>query len=132
MGIIPARKAVAISVKKGQDIKVINSYGKQVVDFWAINPTDSQDYLSMVQTRTVLSKVSLSKGDMLYSNGRRPILILAEDTTPGVHDILWSACDSERYRMLGHDGYHDNCTDNFHKVSCTLTQGGASLNHNRR
>ncbi|KAH8886083.1 glycoside hydrolase/deacetylase [Thozetella sp. PMI_491] len=119
MAIIPARKAVAFLAKKGQDIKVINTYGKQVVDFWAFNPTDPNDFLSMVHTRTILLKVALSKGDNLYSTRRKPILTLTEDTTKGVHDIIWSACDAERYRMQGYDGYHDNCTDNMHKAIST-------------
>ena len=36
-----------------------------------------------------------------------------EDTSPGVHDMLLSACDVERYRRLGCEGYHDNCADNL-------------------
>ncbi|TVY39928.1 Peptidoglycan deacetylase [Lachnellula subtilissima] len=70
----------------------------------------------MVYTRTGFLKVSLSKGDKLYSTRRKPMLTLTEDTTRGVHDIIWSACDAERYRMQGYDGYHDNCTDNMHKL----------------
>jgi uncharacterized protein YcgI (DUF1989 family) len=116
MPLIPARKAVAFPVKKGQDIKIINTFGKQVLDFWAFNPDDSNDFLSMVHTRTVLRAVTLTKGDKLYSTRRKPILTLAEDTTKGVHDLIWSACDAERYRMQGVKGYHDNCTDNMHQV----------------
>ncbi|KAF3009399.1 hypothetical protein E8E14_009408 [Neopestalotiopsis sp. 37M] len=112
--VIPARKAVAVSIKAGQSIKITNTYGKQVVDFWAFNPNDGHDYLSMVHTRTVLLSVALRKGDLLYSTRRKPILKLVEDTTRGVHDMIWSACDSERYRMQGFEGYHDNCTDNMH------------------
>ncbi|OAP59631.1 hypothetical protein AYL99_06929 [Fonsecaea erecta] len=116
MGILPARKAVAVSVKAGQEVKVVNTFGKQVVDFWAFNPNDPNDFLSMVHTRTILLKVALSKGDKLYSTRRKPMLVLTEDTTKGVHDIIWSACDAERYRMQGYDGYHDNCTDNMHQA----------------
>ncbi|KAJ9136742.1 Polysaccharide deacetylase family protein [Pleurostoma richardsiae] len=116
MPIIPARKAVAFPVKAGQDIKIVNTYGKQVLDFWAFNPSDPNDFLSMVHTRTVLLKVVLSKGDKLYSTRRKPILTLTEDTTRGTHDLIWSACDAERYRMQGFEGYHDNCTDNMHKA----------------
>ncbi|KIW10584.1 hypothetical protein PV08_11548 [Exophiala spinifera] len=116
MAIIPARKAVAFSVKRGQEVRIVNTHGKQVVDFWAFNPDDANDFLSMVHTRTILLKVSLSKGDTLYSTRRKPMLVLTEDTTKGVHDIIWSACDAERYRMQGFDGYHDNCTDNMHQA----------------
>src|ERR1700709_587678 len=107
MAILLARKAAAVRVHKGQEIKVINTYGKQVVDFWAFNPNDPHDFLSMVHTRTILLAVSLSKGDKLYSTRRKPILTLAEDTSKGVHDIIWSACDAERYHMQGFEGYHD-------------------------
>ncbi|PVH85599.1 polysaccharide deacetylase family protein [Cadophora sp. DSE1049] len=105
MVLIPARKAVAISVQKGQEIKVCNSYGKQVVDFWAFNPNDPHDFLSMVHTRTILMKVSIARNDKLYSTRRTHVLTLSEDTTKGVHGIKWSACDAERYRMLTLQGH---------------------------
>jgi len=114
MGIIPARKAVAVAIQQGQSIKITNSYGKQVVDFWAFNAKDPHDYLSMVHTRTVLLKISISVGDKLVSTRRKPIVTLVEDTTPGVHDIIWSACSPERYAMQGVVGHHDNCADNMH------------------
>lgn len=117
MGIIPARQAVALLARQGQEINVINTHGKQVVDFWAFNPGDPHDFLSMVHTRTILVKIALSNGDKLFSTRRKPMLTLTEDTSPGVHDMTWSACDAERYRMQGYNGYHDNCTDNMHKVS---------------
>ncbi|HVM85600.1 MAG TPA: urea carboxylase-associated family protein, partial [Candidatus Binatia bacterium] len=44
---------------------------------------------------------------------RRPILILEEDTSPGIHDTLIAACDDYRYGLLGCKEYHDNCTDNL-------------------
>ncbi|CAG9939962.1 unnamed protein product [Clonostachys rosea f. rosea IK726] len=116
MPIIPARQAVAFEVKAGQTVKVINTFGQQVVDFWAFNPADPNDFLSMVHCRTILLKVAIAKGDKLYSTRRQPILTLVEDTSPGVHDMIWSACDKERYRMQGFQGYHDNCTDNMHKA----------------
>ena len=34
---IPARRGVAVHVGKGQKIKIINTHGNQVVDFWAFN-----------------------------------------------------------------------------------------------
>ncbi|OAA59753.1 polysaccharide deacetylase family protein [Niveomyces insectorum RCEF 264] len=116
MAILPARKSAAVAIRTGQYIKITNTRGKQVVDFWAFNPTDSNDFLSMVHCRTILLSIALHKGDQLYSTRRKPILTLVEDTTRGVHDMIWSACDTERYRMLGATGYHDNCTDNIHEA----------------
>lgn len=120
MPIIPARKAVAFEIQKGQIVKIINTHGKQVLDFWAFNPRDTHDFLSMVHTRTIILKVALAPGDHLYSTRRTPMLTVVEDTTRGVHDMIWSACDAERYRMQGYDGYHDNCTDNLHQASLAL------------
>lgn len=117
MAILPARKAAAVSLPAGQTIKVINTHGKQVVDFWAFNSSDPHDFLSMIHTRTILLKIAIGEGDKLYSSRRKHILTLTEDTTKGVHDIIWSACDKERYRMQGFEGEHDNCTDNMHQVS---------------
>lgn len=114
--IIPARKATAVFINAGESIKITNTYGKQVVDFWAFNPRDKNDFLSMVHTRTILLSVALRVGDALYSTRRKPMLKLVEDTTRGVHDMIWSACDSERYRMQGFQGHHDNCTDNMHSA----------------
>ncbi|CAK7238433.1 hypothetical protein SEUCBS140593_010683 [Sporothrix eucalyptigena] len=117
MPLIPARKAVAFAVKAGQDIKIINTHGKQVLDFWAFNPDDVHDFLSMVHTRTILLQVALRPGNKLYSTRRKTMLTLTADTTThGTHDLIWSACDAERYHMQGFDGYHDNCTDNMHQA----------------
>jgi uncharacterized protein YcgI (DUF1989 family) len=69
--------------------------------------------MSMEHTRATLVKICPKTGDHLYTNQRRPILKLIQDTTPGVHDTLMAACDNPRYQLLGCTGYHDNCTDNL-------------------
>ncbi|KAG5745535.1 hypothetical protein H9Q69_003574 [Fusarium xylarioides] len=113
---LPARQGVATPLKKGQSLQVINTHGKQVVDFWAFNHKDSREYLSTSHTRAMLSSITLRKGNNLYSSRRKPILTLVDDTTPGIHDLLFPACDGERYRQLGAVGYHDSCHDNMHKA----------------
>lgn len=65
MGLLPARKAVALQISAGQAIKISNTHGEQVVDFWAFNPNDPHDFLSMVHTRTVLRRVAVRLGDSL-------------------------------------------------------------------
>ena len=49
---------------------------------------------------------------------------ITEDTSPGVHDMLLSACDEQRYALLGHVGYHRNCVDNLRDA---MKQAGVSL-----
>lgn len=110
---IPARRGKAAHVSEGQRVKVINTHGEQVVDTWAFVGDDLSEFMSMEHTRATLVKLIPSVGDHLYTNRRRPILTLVEDTTPGVHDTLMAACDNYRYALLGCTEYHDNCTDNL-------------------
>ena len=110
---IPARSGMAVPVARGQKVKVINTHGEQVVDTWAFAQQDLREFMSMEHTRATLTKMRPAIGDALYSNRRRPILTLIEDTSPGVHDTLIAACDDYRYGLLGCTEYHDNCTDNL-------------------
>ena len=111
--LIPARRGVADRMKKGQTLRVINTLGSQVVDFWAFNADDLSEPLSMEHTHVSLGKTIPEVGDSLVTNKRRPIVTITADTSPGIHDTLMAACDIYRYQLLGAEGYHDNCTDNL-------------------
>jgi len=110
---IPARCGVAVQVSKDQTIEVQNTHGTQVCDFWAFCQAGLDEFLSMAHTRTSLSSVFPKVGDKIVSNVRRPMFEITEDTSPGVHDTLLSCCDINRYKILGCEEYHDNCTDNL-------------------
>lgn len=111
---IPARRGKAVRLDAGRRLKLINTHGTQVVDTWAFNRHDLREFMSMEHTRPHIGHIIPKAGDVLYSNKRRPILTLLEDTSPGIHDTIVAACDRYRYRFLGVEGYHDNCTDNLH------------------
>jgi uncharacterized protein YcgI (DUF1989 family) len=111
--VIPARKGRAVRLASGAVIEIINPSGTQVVDTWALCPPELAEHMSMEHTRTALGRLIPRAGDALYSNARRPLMTVVDDTSPGVHDTLIASCDAERYRMLGHEGYHDSCQDNF-------------------
>ncbi len=110
---VPARKGKAARLAKGETVKLINTHGQQVVDTWAFSAQDLGEFMSMEHSRMAIWKGVPQVGDTLVTNKRRPILTLVEDTTPGVHDMLLSACDRYRYEILGHVGFHDSCTDNL-------------------
>jgi uncharacterized protein len=110
---IPARRGKAIRLPAGQSVKVINTYGQQVVDTWAFNVADIREFMSMEHTRIFIGRIIPKVGDALVTNLRRPILMLTEDTSGGIHDTLVAACDRWRYELLGCPTYHDNCTDNL-------------------
>ncbi|KAG0645131.1 hypothetical protein D0Z07_9181 [Hyphodiscus hymeniophilus] len=118
--IIPARHGLAISLKMGQTLKIVNTHGTQVIDTWAFTVSGSkiisQRTLSLSHTRASLQRTIPLVGDSLYSNERKKMLTVTEDTS-GVHDTLIAACDRWRYAELGVEGAlegsHRNCTDNL-------------------
>ena len=119
--ILRAREGIALVLRAGQWLRITNTHGGQVVDTWALARADPSEYLSMEHTRTSLGKLMPAAGDPLYSSRRRPLLMLVEDTSPGAHDTLIAACDPERYRLLGAEGYHASCAENFGRA---LSQQG--------
>jgi uncharacterized protein YcgI (DUF1989 family) len=110
---IAARRGKATRLSAGQSVKIVNTYGQQVVDTWAFRVADIGEFMSMEHTRIAIGRIIPKLGDALVTNRRRPILRLVEDTSGGIHDTLVAACDRWRYELLGCPSYHDNCTDNL-------------------
>ena len=111
---IPTRSGKAARMKQGQTLKVINTHGTQIVDFWAFNTRDGREFMSMEHTRPIVEKLTPVPGDILRTNRRRPILTVLKDTTPGVHDTTIAACCPIRYQQLGVKGHHASCQENLH------------------
>ena len=110
---IPARKGKAARVGNGRCVRIANTTGQQVVDTWVFNAADLGEFMSMEHSRVAIGHIIPTVGDTFVSNRRRPIITLVEDTSGGIHDTLFAACDRWRYEALGCMGYHDNCTDNL-------------------
>lgn len=83
---IPARRGKAARMALGQLVSVINTHGQQVVDTWAFNAADPNEFMSMVHSRVGFMKLRPAVGDAFISNRRRPILTLVEDSSGGAHD----------------------------------------------
>ena len=81
----------------------------------------------MEHTRPASRRLTPRPGDPLVTNRRRPILTLAADSSPGVHDTLIAACDIHRYRQLGYAGLHDNCTDNLRMAMLAIGRRAAEI-----
>ena len=111
--VIPARRGKATFIRRGQTITVINTHGEQVVDTWAFNRDDLNEFMSMEYSRATLHRIIPRIGDAPLTNRRRPILTIIEDTSGEIHDTLIAACDRYRDEELGRAEYHDNCTDNL-------------------
>ena len=110
---IAASHGDATRVAAGQSITIVNTHGGQVVDMWAIREDDPAEHMSMPHSMVYLDRIKPAVGSVLVSNLRRPILRLTADHSPGVHCMLFAACDVARYELLGCKSYHRNCADNF-------------------
>lgn len=111
--ILPAGHGKAIRLRASEALRIINTHGTQVVDCWAWNAYDLDEYMCMEATRVWTQRLNPVLGDSFVTNRRNPILTIVEDTSPGVHDTFMAACDLRRYELLGVRGYHRNCCDNM-------------------
>lgn len=108
---IPPQSGGGMTIQKGQRLKVINVQGKQVGDLFAFVMDSPDESLSPGHTRSKLRRLYPELGKPLYSNKRDPLLLIEEDTV-GVHDLLAPACDTYFYREQGMEN-HPNCRGNL-------------------
>ena len=111
--VVPAGAGLAVWVRHGEHLRIVDVEGGQVGDLFAFAGADPGEYLSASHTRTATSRLFPRIGEQFVTSRRKPILTLVADTSPGVHDMLIAACDPERYRLMGAQG-HASCADNLH------------------
>jgi uncharacterized protein YcgI (DUF1989 family) len=109
---VPAGAGRAVTLRAGQQVRVVDVDGGQVGDVFAFAADEPGEYLSASHTRTHISRLFPNIGEQFVTNRRRPILTLVADTSPGAHDMLIAACDPERYAALGAPE-HASCADNL-------------------
>jgi len=100
-------------VSAGQSFRVVDVDGGQVGDLFAFAAADPGEFASAEHTRVAIAKLFPQPGDPVLTNRRRPILVAAEDTSPGRHDMLYAACDPARYALLGSTAPHRSCAENL-------------------
>ncbi|CAM3731020.1 DUF1989 domain-containing protein [Cytobacillus oceanisediminis] len=110
--IIPPYEGRSARLYKGEELIIIDMEGKQVGDFVCFSYEDPSEHVSPVHMRASLSSIRLKTGDLLYSNRRRPLMQLVEDTV-GKHDFFFPACDYYRYKVDFGKEDHPNCHDNL-------------------
>lgn len=107
-------------IRAGEVVTVRDLEGAQVVDLFAFTAHDTAEYLSASHTRAALRRLFPRVGEAFVTDRRRPILTVAQDTSPGMHDLLIAACDPVRYEQLGFFGFHRSCADNLHEVAASF------------
>ncbi len=110
---IPGGDSLAIKLGAGQGVRLVNTYGSQVVDTWCLSDPDTSEYVSVEHTRRMLGRLYPRQGDDLFSNRRNRLLRIERDTSRCQHDMLLACCDRWLYAHYGAPLDHANCHDNF-------------------
>jgi hypothetical protein len=119
--VVPGGRASAVHVKAGETVRVVNTHGTQVVDFWAIRADRPEIAMSMQHSRIRWRNLRPRPGDEMLDEERATMLTLVEDTSPGVHDTVIAACDPFRYAQLGAPPGHRSCCTNFAEALAELS-----------
>jgi hypothetical protein len=109
---VAARTGVGFAVQAGEFVQVVDVQGQQCADFFAFDAADPREYLSAEHTRVAVDRLFPRVGQSFRSNLRRPMLQFEEDRSPGIHDMLFAACDPVRYAQYG-VSHHASCAENL-------------------
>jgi uncharacterized protein YcgI (DUF1989 family) len=107
--LIPARKGSAARMRAGQAVRVVNTHGSQVVDFWAFNDPDLIECMSMEHTRGMLCHLTPQAGDRVCFRAEMDCVVAfsacPQDMLPingsdcVIHDAHYAIFDAE-YRPV--------------------------------
>jgi len=110
---IKPQSGMALTLQKGQIIRVIDVEGEQVSDLACFALGNIDESFSSGRTIDYNEKIYLSTGDILYSNRSNPMLTILSDTV-GKHDLLFAPCSQEMFGSpYGITEAHPNCLDNL-------------------
>ena len=110
---IPAGTGAGLRIATGEYVQIVDVEGRGCADFFALAAANPSEYLSASHTRVQIDRLFPQVGQSFFSSLRRPMLQFEEDRTPGVHDMLFAACDPARYAQY-HVAGHASCAENFH------------------
>jgi uncharacterized protein len=111
---IPAREGVAVELRKGYRVSVIDLAGHQGADCVAVTRGGA---ISCTRTTRAMNRRLFPKiGQAIYADDDNAMLTLLEDTSPGPHGLLVPPCDPTMYRLRGAGCAHPSCHDNFHNA----------------
>lgn len=119
--VIPPKSGLAVEVKEGRRLRVIDIEGQQVVDMAVFNMANLREKLSTSYSRTryvpapgdsYVPRDKLLAGDTLMSTICRPMMRIVEETPEpkGVHDVHNRMCCRFLYESHGIgpiDGCHE-------------------------
>lgn len=122
--VMPPKTGLAVEVKQGMHLRVIDLEGKQVVDMAVFNLDNLREKLSISWSRTryfikpggdyedYVPRDHLEEGDWLMSTLCRPMMTIVKETPEpkGIHDACNRMCNRFLYENIGvgpRDGCHE-------------------------
>lgn len=111
---IPAEKPFSTVVRKGQTLRIEDSYGQQAIDTLFYSAGDFSERYSSQDTMREQNAAYISTGTRIMSNEGRVMLTMTADSC-GRHDTSAGACSCESNTVrFGHGTkYLHACRDNF-------------------
>ena len=100
-------------VKKDQVLTIIDTHGRQAVDFLCYDADKKKDRYSATNTVKVQGNIYVSEGTVLYSDSGKALMTVIEDTI-GRHDTVYGCCSNPnnllRYGVVTTESCYDNFT----------------------
>ncbi|NTG48114.1 urea carboxylase-associated family protein [Agrobacterium rhizogenes] len=111
---IPAEAPFSTVIRKGQTVRIEDTYGQQAIDTLFYNATDVSERYSNQDTMREQGAAYISTGTKVISNEGRVMLTMTADSC-GRHDTSAGACSCESNTVrFGHGTrYLHACRDNF-------------------
>ena len=111
--VVPPRSGTAFTLKKGQQLTVVDLQGEQVADLLCYNQHDTGEVLSSGRTLDYAETLFLTTGHAFYSNRSRVMFEIVEDEV-GRHDFLLTPCSKATFRIIyGDKDPHQGCFGNL-------------------
>ncbi len=99
-------------IQKGDVLRIVDVEGHQGVDFLCYNADEPEERYHAPNTMKKARRISLEKGDILYSDVARPMMTVIGDTC-GHHDTIGGCCSAPSNQMLYGVKGVPGCRENF-------------------
>lgn len=103
----------ALTLERGQTLRVIDPQGEQVADLIAFARHDPAESLSSGRSIDYANTIYLTTGHRLYSNRSRVMFTIGADKV-GRHDFLLTPCSPQTFEIIYNTTeYHPSCFENL-------------------
>lgn len=127
---LPAQTGVALELRPGQTLRIIDLNGKQVADLALFSAVDLAESFSPGRTIDYNETIGIRRGLELYSNRSTRFARVVEDTV-GIHDQLLAPCSEAMYERRGQHGHrscHANLAEALRRFGITPDLVSATIN----